>query len=326
MNICRYILHIILVSLLSASTLRAQEAEAKMRIDTNVILIGDPVKLTIEALMPRNMDIVWIAFADSISKIVEVLEEFPTDTVHIGADNIKYTQELLITSYDSGYYAIPPFYFGITEPESGETQIIFSEPLLLTVNTLEVDTTLAFRDIKGPMSAPWTLREALPYILYTLGGILLIILLWIAWRTFVKKKPVLQFANKPVIPPHIKALKALDELSAKKLWHNNRVKEYYVELSEIIRVYLEERHGIIAMEMTSDEILTQLIELKSEEDLINKLSFVLRTADLVKFAKAIPLPNEHESCMISCRDYVKQTIPSEETNGQSKTEKENGTV
>jgi hypothetical protein len=178
--------------------------------------------------------------------------------------------------------------------------------LLLNINTIVVDTTKSIKDIKGPLSVPWTFMEILPYLI---GIILLAAIIWFVIYYIRKRRrgeALIDF-SKPKLPPHEEAMKALEALRNKKLWQNNKVKEYYTELTEIIRIYIEKRFGIIAMEMTTDEIAVSFKTIDIPDPLKMKLNESLVLADLVKFAKAHPLPNEHDICLDNAFEFVKKT-------------------
>ena len=109
--------------------------------------------------------------------------------------------------------------------------------------------------------------------------------------------PGVELAPKPVVPPLDQALADLRKLKAKQLWQQNRVKEYYTELTDILRVFLAAEYRIAAIEMTSDECLEALrMNHPERKEDIRNLGLVFRTADLVKFAKGEPQPSEHEDC------------------------------
>ena len=122
-------------------------------------------------------------------------------------------------------------------------------------------------------------------------------------------RPILQLRSKPKLPPHVIAMEALENLRLKKLWQAGKVKEYYTEMTDIIRYYIEGRFSIYAMEMTTDEIMQSL---KAHEDgsaARDLLRDTLVLADLVKFAKAQPLPLDNEQSLNQCIDFVKATKP-----------------
>jgi hypothetical protein len=101
----------------------------------------------------------------------------------------------------------------------------------------------------------------------------------------------------------------LSELESKQLWQQQQVKEYYIELTDIVRNYIEDRFKTPAMELTTDELLQKA---KVHRDLIpyyGLLSIILQTADLAKFAKAQPLPQEHTDAIDKARELVVSSKP-----------------
>ena len=122
-----------------------------------------------------------------------------------------------------------------------------------------------------------------------------------------KRQPTGGKREKPDEPAHIIALRALEELRLKKLWQEGRHKEYYSELSDILRNYMYNRWDIPAMEMVSDEVLEALEQLHTEKSLLNQLRTWVRTADSVKFAKACPLPDENSQAFQAVYDFVTAT-------------------
>ncbi|PIE99005.1 MAG: hypothetical protein CR961_01375, partial [Polaribacter sp.] len=106
--------------------------------------------------------------------------------------------------------------------------------------------------------------------------------------------------EKPKIPPYELAIQELKALDEKLLWQNNKIKEYYSELTDILRTYIEDEFGVPALESTSDEIVKKLSRLHRKKQIIapnetlNRLSKLLQTSDLVKFAKMKPLSDEIE--------------------------------
>lgn len=121
-----------------------------------------------------------------------------------------------------------------------------------------------------------------------------------------KKKPVEPVVVKaPPVDPHTKALKALEELAMRKLWQDARVKEYYSGISDILRIFLDDKFHLGALEMTTDEIMYALrrkTELSEESK--NLLRQILVLSDLVKFAKEQPLASEHEATLNNAIDFI----------------------
>lgn len=212
----------------------------------------------------------------------------------------------LVTSFDTGTHVIP----ALSVPfESGNLKdTLRYSNLQLIVKGLPVDTTKDFKDIKQTLKAPVTFKELIPYILWGTGIILAVLLIW--YLIFGRKRNKLFTTYKPAEPPYIYALRELDNLRNEKLWQNGKEKIYFTKLTEIIRVYIEKRYGINALEMTSDEIISGLRNIIVEEkDSIELLRLMFSTADLVKFAKVRPLPDENEIALLNAYQFVNNTKP-----------------
>lgn len=286
---------------------QAQEIKATATLDTNRIMIGDQVKLQIQIEHPAKHKVRFPALPDTINKI-EVLERSKIDTVpSTDPSRITERQTYIITSFDSGHFPLSPLKFVL----EADTNMFFeTEALLLSVYAPKVDTTQAIKEIKGPLDVPFSIREAIPYIVG--GGILLAILIGLYYYFKNRKKKPGQIEIKvPSRPAHEIALEALKELENEKVWQTqeNGVKSYHSAISDIIRTYIEHRYKIPAMELTTDEILNNFRRTSMKEEPKEKLRQLLQLSDLVKFAKAQPLPNEHELSLSSAYDFVSSTIP-----------------
>lgn len=110
-----------------------------------------------------------------------------------------------------------------------------------------------------------------------------------------------------IVPSHELALQQLKALENKQLWQKGEVKAYHSELTRIIRAYLENRYGIQALEMTTEQILAQLNTLDFDADWNDRLREMLQAADLVKFAKAEPPSVFHERMMDYAVSFVEAT-------------------
>jgi hypothetical protein len=116
-------------------------------------------------------------------------------------------------------------------------------------------------------------------------------------------------APKPDIPPWRVALAALHTLEDQRLWQQGRVKEFYSETTEIIRRFLEDQYGLLALESTSDEIMGQLKPLSAAQALLKEFRSFFTTADLVKFAKYLPTPEENEQELTWAYHFVRTMTP-----------------
>jgi hypothetical protein len=287
----------------------AQEIGARASVDSTDILIGDQLKFYLELTVPSGSKVTWPIFEDTLASHVEIVKRSPIDTVSSAKDKFTVRQELVITSFDSGSYVIPPVPFRFRQ--KGDTTSYYTEtdPLRINVNTVETDPVADIKPIKPPLKAPITFAEIAPW----LAGLLALGLIAAGIYYYLQRKkankPIFLVRQKPKLPPHEIALEAFESLRRRKLWQAGMVKDYYSEMTDIIREYLEGRFNIRALEMTTDEISDALrgtdVEGKSRE----KLTSTLMSADLVKFAKAQPLPTENDSHLDTCVEFVRATKP-----------------
>jgi len=284
------------------------QTNAVARLDTNSILIGDQVNLVLSITVPNDFQVKFPIFSDTIISEVEVVKQSIIDSSFNNAQNEKlYRQVITITSFDSGYWAIPPFRFNYKKPGDKIVQFAETEALLLEVQTIPVDMQKDVKDIKGPVEAPFTFREALPYILIFLVVVLVALVLIYFIRKRKTAEPVFRMVAKPKIPPHQIALDELETLRFKKLWQSGMIKEYHTELVDIIRSYLTGKFEIHALEFTSDEIMAAVDTTPANNQAKEKLRNTLVLADMVKFAKAKPMPLEHDTSLNNAIDFVKET-------------------
>jgi hypothetical protein len=299
--------------LLFSFSLSAQEIKAEVKLDTNRIVIGDQVTINLSLRLPKSYPFRWTALPDTLAGKIEIVSKSAIDTI-VSADskNITLNQHLTITAFDSGYYAIPPFSFAYHKPGDTTTLFAETEALLLNVTTVAVDTTKAIKDIKPLMGVPITFGEILPWLggALALAGIIAFIVYYFKRRR--KALPLFNFPVKPPLPPHEKAFIALEELKNKKLWQTGFVKDYHTAVTDIIRQYIEERFFINAVEMTSDEILWAVKGNNFPMEIADKLREILVIADLVKFAKEMPLSLHNEQSMAYAFDFVRATLPATE--------------
>jgi hypothetical protein len=301
----------LLVTLIVISHSRAQ-VKVNAVLDSSKIRIGEQTKLdiyvTYDANAAKSLKIEWPSFEDTITGKVEVVSRTPVDSTIPDKTNpsiIQQHQQYIITAFDSGYFAIPPFKFVV----NGDTvNPVLTEALFLEVNTVKTDTTDAtVKDIKPPFNEPFDWKWYLPIIYWSAAAILLVALIIFIILKLTKKKPEVIVERKPDVPPHILALAQLEKVKEEAVWKEGKTKEYYSAISDSVRLYIEGRFGIQALELTTDEIVqafkSQVVDPLSKE----KLQQMLVLADFVKFAKQIPLEQEHSMALQNAFDFVNGT-------------------
>ena len=284
-------------------TSNAQEVGISASPDTNIILIGQQIELTV-SITAKDKDIVrFPIMLDSVASKVEIVNQTDWDTAAVN-DFFKFTKKLKITSWDSGYYAIPLI------PAMINNDTFASQPFLIGVATVALDTTNAIADIKTIQTDPLTWQDYFDaYWTYSAWALLAIILTALAFYIYnrFEKEPEPIIELKPETPAHIIAFGKLKALESEQLWQNNQIKMYHVKLSEITRDYIENRFKFSAKEQTTEEIMYYLRLSELTENQKRVLRKLLMLTDLVKYAKESPLAAENEQVLRDAYNLVEET-------------------
>jgi len=294
------------VFFLSLQIVNGQDIKLKTALEHDSIWLGDQIKLLVVVEQTAGTKIEFPQLRDSIQKI-EILQKSKIDTSKLDGGRIQLKQSYLITCFDSGAHYIPPFYFKVKKALSIDS--LRSNDLTLFVKFPPVNLKRAPADIKKPFSAPVTLKEIAPWLLGIILIAAIVFLVIYALSRINRNKPLFQRPPKPKLPPHVIALQELDKLKTEELWQHEKVKDYYTRLTDIVRVYIEERFSIAAMEQTTFEILKSFKgeDLQIEKKTVKELSDILELADYVKFAKLTPLPDENHKMLSNAYLFVKET-------------------
>jgi len=314
----------LLFLMLHVGNVSAQRIKAGASLDSTNILLGDQIKLFLEIDHPKNIDVEFPQVPDTIAGKIEVMGRSGIDTFETDDEAFqKQIQAYTITSFDSGAYRISPFWFKVDL--DGRIDSVPTNGVTLRVHSMAIDTTRGPTDIKMPYDAPLTLKEVLPYILgiILIGAIVFLVLYSIKRKK--QNKPIFTMPKKPKEPAHIIALRELDRIKSEKIWQKGKTKQYYSELTEALREYIEERFEIRAMEQTSDETIESF---RARRDLLKdktfeNLSQILKLADLVKFAKYKPLPDDDNMALMNSYFFVNETKKEEEKKAEEKKDENN---
>lgn len=269
------------------------------------------MKVSVTASHPYDMDIVWADMEKRMTGSFQFISQSSLDSI---AQNRFLTEQrtILVTTLDTGWLTFPPV--TVYHRNHRETWDSTSSPALYTyVSTVNVDMAQGFKPLKPPLGfyKPNFLRWHYLVIMGITGTFLAFLL----YRK-IKKERLQRLLRKKLIPPkspHDRAMEALKQLDAEQLWQHGHVMDYYGRITYILREYLETGLKIQALENTSAEILRSLKKRSSRNGILDRLSRDLRTADYVKFAKAQPLPEEHQQIMETVIQFVKETNPEKGT-------------
>jgi hypothetical protein len=188
----------------------------------------------------------------------------------------------------------------------------YSPLAVMRVKLTPPDTTAKIFDIIKPYRAPLTIGEILPWILTAFIAAAVIWGAIILFKRLRKKKEAPEIVKNPD-PAHIIAFRELEKLRLEELWQKGEIKQYYTRLTEILRLYLENRYGVCSLEMTTHETLDALVKTGFRRDAsYNILKNILTGSDLVKFAKYKPEATEHEEHFQNSWKFVENTKKVEE--------------
>lgn len=279
------------------------------------------------------------SFTDYNENVLEVLEEYPMDTIKVDGRRIFLRKRYLFAAMETGNIDMRPALLYLDKNREKPDTLYSPDSLILSVKRYEaLDTTYFLEPAQASMlmmqpsqqgpvvdsllmaqhldtdgitsqkDMPFVLAEITDYIIY--GIIALIILgfvVWfVVWRIRKRRQNVTVVAG-PQLPPHVVANKALEALNHRKLWQNGKIKLYYTELTDILRIYIFGRWGISAMELTTDEIIAALKDIEMPRESRMELVEILRSADMVKFAKAMPEAKENEDNFTRAYYFVENT-------------------
>ena len=264
--------------------------------DTNSILIGEQINFSISN--PISETEVWPTYDEFLADGIEIIKQGKLDT-----NKNLISQIFIITAWDSGSYYIPPISFSETSRTEG---------LLLNAQTVIIEEGAELKDIKQPMEAPIGWSDIWPWLL---GIILFTLIVFLLKKYIFNKKEVIKIKKpKVIIPPDITALQQLTKLDEAQVWQAGNVKEYHSEISEIIRRYTENRFNFIALELATEEIISELKSKVNNEQLAS-ITILLKRADLAKFAKSKPEETENKESMQLAKHFVAQTKQKQINNG-----------
>jgi hypothetical protein len=236
------------------------------------------------------------------------VKDYQTDEEkHLKDGRIKLESRFKLTTFTTGDYVIPPIPVEYMLPDSTK-KILISEPVPIRVKSLLAENadTADIRDIKGPIE----FRAKVPWWYYFAGGLLLVLIIMalVWWR--IRRGRRVSVEPVDLRPPWEIASERLAILKEKNYPASGEFKLYYIELSEIIRAFLQRVYDLPVLDMTTYEFLTAVVERDIEEQLYNRMKMFLEHADLVKFAKLMPelekMNNDLEEA-IAVVDYIRQT-------------------
>ena len=273
------------------------------KVDSTDIKIGEQVKFTVTVEADTTAQVIFPE-GQTFSPL-ETVEAFATDTTRKN-DRMTLQKIYALTQFDSGAYKLPAQRIEI----NGKG--FFTDSAMVNVANVAVDTlTQKMYDIKPLIAVEKSRSELWMWLLGIVLGLAIIggLLYWFVFR----KKPLSEEEKVALLPAYDRALLELKKLENSKYLIQDEYKQYYSELTDIVRSYLEEDVHVSAMESTTDELIQKLEmrrdagELKLEDDTLKQFKRILQTADLVKFAKSRPESSVAQNDRKSIEEIVTKT-------------------
>ena len=312
----RFLILIALGAMLAGRAV-GQSVTVDATIDSLQILIGEQAHIRLEVSYDTDKSAIFPNYRERGQLVpgVEILHIATPDTQLLnGGKRTLITQDYTVTSFDSALYYIPPLEVVV------DGLLHQSKPLALKVYTLEVpidpENPDAYFGPKDVVRAPFVWSDWYGSLTCVVLLIPIVILLIYLIKRFFDNKPIIRKVKiEPKLPAHQLAMQQIERIKSEKVWQKGQSKAYYTELTEALRVYIEDRFGFSAMEMTSGEIIERLMQVQDREALAD-LRQLFQTADLVKFAKLDPMMSENDANLIKAIDFIDQTKQEEDANAK----------
>ena len=312
--VCAVGLSFVVSAQTSRAALPSNAPRVSGRFEPDSIGIGDRYLYSIEVEKDLVQTIIFPNFSAMAGQQHELIEDLPVDTLERDGRRLKIRKSYLLAAFQEGWHHIRP---QVMYADKNIIDTLYApDTLELLVTTFQIDSTShGLFDIKPQKTLPFKLGEITGYIAWSVVGLLLLVaLLYAAKRILAHygKSFDTIFKPAPPLPPHEEAFAALERLRVLHLCQDGKHKLYYSTLTDILRTYIVRRFDVGAMEMTSDEIIEAMrgVELQQKQSM--DLTMILREADLVKFAKAMPESEESEAAMRAAWEFVDATKPVEE--------------
>lgn len=275
-----------------------------VEIDSTQILIGEQSNIKLKVTSPVGSKVI---FPNYLSKQlipgIEVLDEKIISEEKINEDKTQVIiKQYTITSFDSTMYYIPPFKVLVNSKEYK------SKSLALKVETIPIDTihTDKYFGPKGIADVPYEWNDFKSLFYMSLLVLLLFITaIYLNVQLYTNRPIIRKFRIRPELPPHKWAISKIKKINSKVEVEQNS-KDYYTQLTDVIRSYIHKRYGFNAMEMTSNEIINKLTS-EPDSTMLDELSELFTTADMVKFAKVQTMLNENDMNLLRALNFVNAT-------------------
>ncbi len=299
----------------------------KVSLDSASFLMGILTDLKVEVVEDKTSHGSFPLFKDCPSDgfiplqgdSIELRLPRSLDTIELGSGRRQINFAIPMQCFDSGAYRLPEFLYVSGRDTAISNQVAFKVyPVQVSAN----DSIAPMTSVMDPENT--SVFDHVPDFFIDYWWVILLILALVAlviWLMRRYKKVGSILPPKPEPDPYTVAISGLRNLRARKLWENGMEKEYFTKLTDILRVYLDKRFSINAMEMTSRQILDSLSSNPEIKDKREYMRQILNMADFVKFAKVRPLPDDNVAAIDNALRFVEETRPAPVVEEKTQSEK-----
>lgn len=306
-------------AMMSAEATAAPAVTVQAEADSTVMLMGDLNHLRVTVDMPASQPVELIDFpilptgTEYIGyKGVDVVASDSSSVIADSRRRIKF--DFTIQAFDPGTVTLPPF--AVLPAPGADTA--FSNVVTFKVMPVDVDSLETINPMAPLASADSRWYDYIPdWLLWVAVAMAALAGAFFLYKFLRRRKEEIIERKTVRIPPYDLAKMRLDKLKNRHLPENGHEKEYYTELVDILREYLQGRFGINAMEMTSSQILKALRSNPETRMSAPEMQEVLAIADFVKFAKVRPLPDDNVRSYNRAAEFVDSTRPAPEPEADS---------
>jgi len=314
---------------MTAAAASPSDIVVKATLDSAQLEMGRKTALHVEVFGPINPNDTSVAevslpIPDSLRESIEVSAIGPATVNDLGNGRAQILRDIIIQGFDSGVYTLPPVLY-----HHGDTSLP-SNQCVLKIYPTPVDSLKTINDYADVVNPQRKLLDYLPdwFVRYGWWIILLLLVAAAAVYLYIRKmrgKPITVKAKTKPEKPDVLAMRRLEALRDEQLCQRGEEKQYYTRLTDILRIYLHDRFGINAMEMTSTQIRHALRSNDTTRLSTDLMSRILEMADFVKFAKVRPLPDDNVATMNQAMKFVDDTrpLPEPETSAETTPETKN---
>ena len=276
-----------------------------VELDTTYTTIGSPISYLITVQLPQDKIVKFPEW-----ELEDPLEIRSSEFSTSGLENIGRYE---IVFWDTGKVVIPGIAITILNMDSSFAYDVTADTMFMEVVSI-TEQDPSFKQSGGgimPIKDPVPVRIPLPWQTIILSILLLGILIAIGliWKKRLKADVSYEERPEYLKEPDIIALEKLDNLDQSGLLEKGEIKEFYAQLSLILREYTENSLYIRTLEMTTEEIRQNRRAFPYTDDQIASYFKILSGADMAKYAKHIAALDQCSQDMVLSRNIVKETIP-----------------